>query len=118
MLRCRWTRETGRSDAADLAGVGPKIYAPVWFIPMAKVVYKSPMITNERQYRITRAQAARFQRVLDEFNEQARPDVHPGLIAAEREGLESQLADLQAELQEYESLKGTAGARAEKRASG
>lgn len=80
------------------------------------------MITNERQYRITQAQAARFQRVLDAFDEQARPDVHPRLIAAEREGLESQLADLQAELQEYESLKGaakgTAGLRAEKRASG
>ena len=76
------------------------------------------MITNERQYRITQAQAARFQRVLDAFDEQARPDVHPRLIATEREGLESQLADLQAELREYESLKRAAGVRAEKRASG
>lgn len=63
------------------------------------------MITNERQYRITRAQALRFQRALDAFDSQPRPGVDPRLIAAERAAMASQLADLRAELQEYDDLK-------------
>lgn len=65
------------------------------------------MITNERQYRITSAEADRFQRALERL--QASPpghgDVHPRLIEAEREALESQLQDLRAELAQYEALK-------------
>lgn len=63
------------------------------------------MITNERQYRITRAQALRFQRALDEFDGRARPGVDPRLIVAERDAMASQLADLRGELQEYDALK-------------
>ena len=63
------------------------------------------MITNERQYKITRAQANRFQHALDEFDTHPREDVHPLLVKAERDALESQLADLRAEIDEYESLK-------------
>ena len=63
------------------------------------------MITNERQYRITRAQAQRFQRALDEFDNRPRQGVDPRLIVAERDALASQLADLHVELHEYEDLK-------------
>lgn len=64
------------------------------------------MIKNERQYRITKAEAEKFERAVAELAAAAaRPDVHPLLEKAEREGLKSQLEDLRAELQEYEALK-------------
>ena len=65
------------------------------------------MITNERQYRITRSEADRFHRAIADFSvgQAMRSDVHPRLFQAEREAMESQLADLQAELIEYERLK-------------
>jgi len=64
------------------------------------------MITNERQYKITRSEADRFRKAITDLTgSPARPDVHPRLIQAEREAMESQLADLQAELAEYDRLK-------------
>ncbi len=65
------------------------------------------MITNERQYRITAAEVARFKKALEQrfADPPGRPPVHPRLIQAEREALESQLQDLQQELEEYEALK-------------
>ena len=65
------------------------------------------MITNERQYKITRSQADRFQRAIDDNQAGLydRADVHPLLMQAERDAMESQLTDLRAELAEYESLK-------------
>lgn len=65
------------------------------------------MITNERQYKITRSEADRFRRAISDLapSHAARKDVHPRLLRAEREAMESQLADLQAELAEYERLK-------------
>jgi transcriptional regulator with XRE-family HTH domain/Zn-dependent peptidase ImmA (M78 family) len=64
------------------------------------------MITNERQYKITRSEADRFRKAIGELaNGPARADVHPRLLLAEREAMESQLADLQAELAEYDRLK-------------
>ena len=67
------------------------------------------MITNERQYRITRKRANGFQRALEEFEADAsqRADVHPRLVQAEREAMESQLESLRGELEEYEHLKST-----------
>jgi DNA-binding Xre family transcriptional regulator len=60
------------------------------------------MITNERQYLNTRAEAERFRRVL------AAPDA-PGLHAkaakAMRDGIKSQLDDLEADLAEYDALR-------------
>ena len=65
------------------------------------------MITNERQYRITSAEAERFKRTLERL--QTSPlghgDVHPRLIQAELEALEGQLQDLRAELAQYEALR-------------
>ena len=62
------------------------------------------MITNERQYRITRTKAKGFAQAIKEFDEPSRERlrVHPRLVQAEREALASQLADLHDELEEYE----------------
>ena len=67
------------------------------------------MITNERQYRITRRRAADFASAMKEFDVKSheRTDVHPRLLRAEREAMNSQLADLREELEEYERLKAT-----------
>ena len=65
------------------------------------------MITNERQYGITRKRAVSLARAIEQFdtNSHERPDVHPRLVRAELEALKSQLADLRAELGDYEELK-------------
>lgn len=65
------------------------------------------MITNERQYRITRKQADRFSRAIEDLmsNQSNRSGIQPRLIQAELEAMKSQLADLIAELDEYERLK-------------
>ncbi len=65
------------------------------------------MITNERQYRITRKKALEFAKAIEGFDAgtDERADVHPRLLQAELEAMESQLADLRAELDEYEQLK-------------
>ena len=65
------------------------------------------MITNERQYRIARAQAARFSHTLRAIREgrgEAR-GAHPKIAKAQEDALSSQLDDLRSELREYESLK-------------
>ena len=65
------------------------------------------MITNERQYRITTAEVEKFKKALKRMqtDQVGRSNGHPRLIQAEREGLESQLQELQHELEEYEALK-------------
>ncbi len=65
------------------------------------------MITNKRQYRITQKRADGFAQAIEEFDatSHSRMDVHPRLMQAEREAMESQLADLLEELEEYEQLK-------------
>lgn len=65
------------------------------------------MITNERQYRITKAQADNFERALTCMSDAPEPDsdIHPLLWEAQKNGIRSQLGDLQAELREYETLK-------------
>ena len=65
------------------------------------------MIRNERQYKISRSEAERFRKAINEHAAgiASRTDVHPRLLQAEREAMESQLADLQAELAEYDHLK-------------
>ena len=61
------------------------------------------MIKNERQYRLTKAQANRFSQTLQSLGE--ADGVHPLIVKAQREALSSQIADLEEELREYESLK-------------
>ena len=65
------------------------------------------MIENARQYRITKAQAAKFAQAVKDFDmrQSAHVDVHPKLIKAQRDALKSQLESLQQELKEYEKTK-------------
>ena len=65
------------------------------------------MIKNERQYRITKNQVDRFSRTLANLRRQPAEakDVHPLIAKAQEDALQSQLADLEEQLQEYEALK-------------
>ena len=65
------------------------------------------MIKNERQYKITKAQAARFSNALDSLRRRPRDEnrLHPLIAKAQEEALTSQLTDLESELKEYEALK-------------
>lgn len=65
------------------------------------------MIRNERQYRITKAQAEKFRRAMTEFDERpvAQSGVHPKLVKAQREAIVSQLETLEQEIEEYERLQ-------------
>lgn len=64
------------------------------------------MIKNERQYKITKAQAERFERaVAERAKEPPASDVHPLLLAAEGRAMNAQLEELRAEILEYEALK-------------
>ena len=65
------------------------------------------MITNERQYKVTRTQAAKFEQAIKEFNELSliEQGLDPLLIRAQRDALVSQLEDLQKEINKYEDLK-------------
>ncbi len=62
------------------------------------------MIKNERQYSITKAQANRFREAIEAFDAKASGS-RPLLAKAQREALESQLAELHAQLKEYEKLR-------------
>jgi ribosome-binding protein aMBF1 (putative translation factor) len=62
------------------------------------------MIANERQYRITKAEAERFREALAQRDESIN-DLDPRLRRAMREGLESQLGELRDQLAEYEALR-------------
>jgi transcriptional regulator with XRE-family HTH domain len=67
------------------------------------------MIKNERQYKITNAQAENFRRAASEVHEKLRSvsDHNEGLKwKLQLSALEGQLADLEADLREYESLQG------------
>ena len=63
------------------------------------------MITNERQYAITKAQVERFKQALADAGQQGAKPLHPRAAKAMREGLESQLRDLEEELSDYEKLR-------------
>lgn len=65
------------------------------------------MITNERQYKITRRKARDLAVALGRLSTSSPPsqEVHPRLVRANREALESLLGDLEDELAEYQQLK-------------
>jgi len=61
------------------------------------------MIKNEREYRVTRAQAARFEQALAELARVGSEErLHPLLEKAQRESLQSQMGDLREQMAEYE----------------
>jgi ribosome-binding protein aMBF1 (putative translation factor) len=65
------------------------------------------MIKNERQYRITKAQAQKFEQALAELANCTEDKKQENLILfeAQMSAVESQLEDLREELKEYEALK-------------
>ena len=65
------------------------------------------MIKNQRQYRITKAQADRFSEALRELEGETAEDLglHPLLFKAKKDAIRSQLVDLEKELRDYEVLK-------------
>jgi transcriptional regulator with XRE-family HTH domain len=69
------------------------------------------MIKNERQYKITKAQAEKFEQALARLAHTPQSDAGGNqlLREMEEEALRSQLADLREELEEYEALR--SGAR-------
>lgn len=62
------------------------------------------MITNDRQYRMTKKQADRFRRTIKETGE-FESELSPRLRQAVIDGMESQLRDLEREIDDYEAVK-------------
>ena len=60
------------------------------------------MITNERQYLITQAQAAKFR---DALAAAATEGLPPKALKALRDGAQSQLAELEEQITEYDALR-------------
>jgi ribosome-binding protein aMBF1 (putative translation factor) len=63
-----------------------------------------PTITNNRQYKITRAQVHRFEEALSRADEQYR-DADPVLRKAMQDQITSQLDELREQVREYEELR-------------
>lgn len=65
------------------------------------------MIKNERQYRITKAEAQKFEAAISQLREEQRrgSTLHPLIQKAQVDALSSQLDDLSAEISEYEKLR-------------
>jgi len=65
------------------------------------------MIKNERQYRLTKAQASRFRQTLERIRHRTDepPELNPRIARAQEDAVRSQLTDLEREMREYESLK-------------
>lgn len=65
------------------------------------------MIKNERQYRITKAQADKFEQALARQAEgsESNNQLHPLVRKAQKDALTSQFADLKTELREYDALR-------------
>lgn len=64
------------------------------------------MITNERQYRIARSEARKFEQAIVAAREtEPSPDVHPRVHNAMIEALESELEVLREQVDHYEALK-------------
>lgn len=65
------------------------------------------MIKNERQYRITKAQADKFERALAQSATipETNNKLHPLVQKAQKDAMKSQFTDLKAELREYDALR-------------
>jgi ribosome-binding protein aMBF1 (putative translation factor) len=65
------------------------------------------MIKNERQYRITKAQAIKLETALEQVKSASGgpSSVHPRLRQAQADALRSQLGDLHVELEAYDALR-------------
>lgn len=63
------------------------------------------MIRNEREYRITKVQAADFEKSLEALGTAPRSDLDPRLIEIQRRAVRSQLGELLEQLADYEALR-------------
>jgi transcriptional regulator with XRE-family HTH domain len=64
------------------------------------------MIKNDRQYHVTKTQLRGFEDSLRELvSAKVPPGIDPALVEVQRRALKSQLDDLQAEVEEYDSLR-------------
>jgi transcriptional regulator with XRE-family HTH domain len=64
------------------------------------------MITNQRQYDLTRSQVAKFERAFSELaREQETSELHPLLAKAQRDSMSAQMDELRSELLAYERLQ-------------
>jgi ribosome-binding protein aMBF1 (putative translation factor) len=64
------------------------------------------MIKNEREYRITKAQAMKFEHALSQLSRSGEGvQLHPLVRKAQRDAVQSQLDELKEELEEYELLR-------------
>jgi acyl-CoA reductase-like NAD-dependent aldehyde dehydrogenase len=64
------------------------------------------MITNERQYRVTKSEAKKFEDAIAAARDrEAGPDVDPRTHQAMIESLESELAVLRDQLAQYEAVR-------------
>ena len=64
------------------------------------------MIKNEREYRITKAQAHKFEHALSQLaSSEAVSGLHPLIQKAQRDALQSQLDELREQIAEYEALR-------------
>lgn len=63
------------------------------------------MITNEKQYKITKAQADKFYEALNKLNSESLPSIPPVLAKAQSDALKSLYEDLKEQVTEYEMLK-------------
>lgn len=65
------------------------------------------MITNNRQYKITKSQSEKFQEALDGFSVDAlvTENVHPKILEAQKNSISFKLRELLEEVKEYEELR-------------
>jgi hypothetical protein len=64
------------------------------------------MITNQRQYTITKAQLARFEEALAQQTAASpSPDVHPRIHQAMQDATASEILELRAQLDRYDELR-------------
>ncbi len=63
------------------------------------------MITNERQYRITKGAVERFKEALSNLRSDGEAGVHPKFLKAQCDALQSQIDELLTQIAEYETLK-------------
>ena len=65
------------------------------------------MIRNHREYRITKAEVRKFEETLMRFAKLpgSKKVLHPRLVQAEKEAMQSQLASLREQIEDYEESR-------------
>jgi len=63
------------------------------------------MIKNEKQYRITKNELKKFKQTLDILSKTDNSNIHPLLVKAQRDSIESQIQEFNEDIEEYEKLK-------------